>query len=633
MENRYESILPRLAASAQRHPRWYRARVVALAMLGYGMLVGLLVLLVAAAAFVVFMGFQAGGAAAWKLAIPLLVLIGILLEALWIQIDPPKGLVLDRKEAPALWAEIERIRKAMKAPAPHQVLISNELNASIQQVPRLGILGFYRTYLTIGLPLAAALTPDELRAVLAHEYGHIAGAHGRFGVWIYRVRATWMQVLDSLEERRHPALALFRAFLRWYAPFFDAYTAVLRRAHEFEADRDAARVAGAEAAAAGLCRLNVAARFMDEAYWPGVLTEVPERSRAPEDTVRRLLHQAPGAALHPDAAAWLAEEAALATEPWDSHPSLADRLAALGSAPVVPAGPARPSGAEAFFGEAAPRLADRLGRRWADAMQLSWGEKHEQHLRMTRRLADIEARAGEQPLPPEQARERIILTFQLRGATVAVPLMRDFLDAGQDDPSVHFLLGQALVLEDDEAGLRHLERAMELDPDTTFAACDVATGFLHARGRGGDADAFRRRAAERAEILERARAERDARTLSHRDTFLPHGLETAHAQALSTQLSMVRGLKRALLARKAVTVMPETPCFVLAVEPVWKPGELEGNNPSDQLAERVLKSVSLPGTLLVIEFVENGWALEKTLQQVPGAELFRRAAPARAGAR
>lgn len=128
--------------------------------------------------------------------------------------------------------------------------------------------------------------------------------------------------------------------------------------------------------------------------------------------------------------------------------------------------------------------------------------------------------------------------------------------------------------------------------------------------------------------------ERDARNLSHKDFFLPHGLTVEQAQGLSTHLSTVRGLKRALLVRKQVTVLPDTPCWVLAVEPVWKPGEVEGgHNPSDKLAERVLGSVSLPGTLIVATLGGESRALEKAIVQVPGAELFSRAGAARAGAR
>jgi Zn-dependent protease with chaperone function len=636
MTDRYESMLPGLAKHAERHPRLYRAQVAALAMLGYGLLLGTLLLLIAAAVLTMVASSREDDAAAWALGVVLMGMILTLGEALWIHIPPPRGLVLKRTEAPALWAEIERIRQELRAPAPHQVLISDEMNASVEQVPRFGILGFYRTYITIGLPLAAALTPDEFRAVLAHEYGHLAGAHSRFGVWIYRVRATWTQLLEVLWERRSVTLLVFRAFVRWYAPLLEAYSTVLRRAHEFEADRIADRVAGAAANAAALCRLAVASRFLAEVFWPALSREVRDRPQAPADVFRRLLDQAPGAAAHPDASRWLAENAGQTTEPWDSHPSLTDRLTALGATPAPPAppaAPAGPSGAHAFFGEHAAPLADRLGRRWADTMQFNWRKDHDEHVQMVQRLASLEARGGEQPLEPAEARERIQLTVQLHGATVAMPLIRDFLASGQADSGVHLVLGRAMLEQGDENGLRHLEQAMELDRGTTEEACAAAVAYLESHGRPAEAQAFHQRASAYLDVVQRASEERDPRNLNFRDTFLPHGLGEADARALSTHLSTVRGLRRALLARKQVSVMPETPCWVMVLDPVWKPGDMEsGYNPSAHLGERVRKSVQLPGTLIIVEIVENGWALEKVIAAVPGAELFSRAS-ARAGAR
>ena len=626
-------MIRRLAASAGRHPRLYHARVLAVAALGYVLVLGVLLAAVAVAISIVVVAVRTDEYRPMKLLVPVLAFIGLLVESLWIDVAPPKGVVLGRNEAPALWAEIERVRRAMGAPAPYQVLVTGELNAWVQQVPRLGVLGFYRTYLGIGLPLAASLTADELRAVLAHEFGHVSRKHGRLVVWIFRVRETWEQMLETLEGERHWTRGPLRAFLQWYLPFLDAYMVVLRRAFEFEADRHAARVAGSVPAAGELCRVAVADRWLEGVFWPAVFRGMARQPQAPADVFRHLLREAPGAAQQPDAAAWLREEMGQPTQPWDTHPSLAERLAALGARPVLPGAPAEPSGAVAFFGEHLERVAGRLGRRWADATQFTWRRQHEQHLRTAERLSALEARAAEQPLSADEARERILLTVQLRGQTVAIPLMRGFLDAGQDDASVHFLLGRTLLEEGDEAGLRHVERAMELDADAVPAGCELAAGFLEERGRGAEARTYHRRGQAHAETLQRAQAERDPRHLSANDRFLPHGLDEGQVKALAGQLALVGGLKRALLVRKVVTLHPEVPCFVLLVEPAFNPeAEVDGGNPSHQLVPRVAKAVNAPGTLMVLMLC-SARALDAAIQRVPGAEVYTRPLRARAAAR
>lgn len=628
MQNKYEPMLPRLAEFAARHPGVYRARVMALAALGYGLLLGLVVVLVALEVFLGIVMIRTGAFQILKLAIPLLVFIGILVESLWIEVLPPKGIELGRNEAPALWAEIDRVRRELRAPAPYKVLIDRQVNASVQQVPRLGVLGFYRTYLTIGLPLAASVTPAEFRALLAHEFGHVSRKHGRLGMWIYRVQATWSEVLEELEQSDHWSRGAFRAFLRWYAPYFDAYTAVLRRAHEFEADRAAAAVAGNEAAVTLLCRLAVADRYQDDVFWPAVQAYVAKGPNAPAGVFRQLLLDAPKAAEHHEARIWLSDAAARRTRPWDTHPSLSERLASLGAAPAVPAAPAQPSAAEVLFGTHLERVADRLSRKWTDDVQFTWHKLYKEHLALSERLSALDQRAGAQPLPPVEERERILLTVKVKGETVAMPLVRDFVAAGQSDGQIHFLWGRNLLRDGDEEGLRHLERAMEMDVDLVPAACALAAGHLETHGRPAEAAAFRARSDAHLEAVQQAHAERSAETLSATDTFLPHGLDADHVREIARRFADEPDVSRALLVRKEVTALADLPCFVLALS--FRPAK-GTRQPRALTVSHLVSLVQVRGTLTIVELHSSG--LSFSLERVPGAEVYNAAALAPAGAR
>jgi hypothetical protein len=99
--NKYEAMLPRLAQLAARHPRLYRARVLALGAFGYGLILGLLLFLVGALVLAVVGAISTGEFALLKLAVPLLVFIGVLVDALNIEIAPPKA---------SCWAETRRRR-------------------------------------------------------------------------------------------------------------------------------------------------------------------------------------------------------------------------------------------------------------------------------------------------------------------------------------------------------------------------------------------------------------------------------------------------------------------------------------------------------------------------------------------
>ena len=151
-------------------------------------------------------------------AIPLLALSYAIVRSLWVRLPPPEGRRIGRAEAPQLFDLCELLRKWLRGPRIHRILVTDDFNASIVQISRLGLFGWPRNYLIIGLPLMLAMSPSKFEAVLAHEYGHLAGAHGHFSAWVYRIRQTWERLATTLGERTRWGAFLFAPFFNWYAP-------------------------------------------------------------------------------------------------------------------------------------------------------------------------------------------------------------------------------------------------------------------------------------------------------------------------------------------------------------------------------------------------------------------------------
>jgi len=174
----FEALVGRLEPEARNHPARYRRRVIALAFAGYAYLGFILALLsgLFALALLSVIYLQALGI---KLAFVIGAFLWFVVSSLWVRLLPPEGIKVTAREAPELLAVVERLQTALGAPPFHEVVIDGNYNASVVQVPRLGVFGWYRNYLTIGLPLMKVLTPEQLEAVIAHELGHLAGGHGR----------------------------------------------------------------------------------------------------------------------------------------------------------------------------------------------------------------------------------------------------------------------------------------------------------------------------------------------------------------------------------------------------------------------------------------------------------------------
>ena len=98
-----------------------------------------------------------------------------MVRSLFVKIPAPAGRRVRREDAPELFAMIDEVIAASRAPRPHNVLLNWDFKCRVQQRPRFGWPGWTRDFLVLGVPLMAALTPEQFKAVLAHEFGHLRG--------------------------------------------------------------------------------------------------------------------------------------------------------------------------------------------------------------------------------------------------------------------------------------------------------------------------------------------------------------------------------------------------------------------------------------------------------------------------
>lgn len=162
----FEAVVKRMARRAQRSPRFYHWRVYALAALGFAALAAM-VLALLLLALSVEIALHAIYAVKFVMLIGALLLV--VMRALWVRLPPPEGERLARRDAPELFALLDRLRARLGTPPVHEVLVTAVFNAGITQVPRLGVCGWHRNYLILGLPLMRCVSAPQLEVVLAHE--------------------------------------------------------------------------------------------------------------------------------------------------------------------------------------------------------------------------------------------------------------------------------------------------------------------------------------------------------------------------------------------------------------------------------------------------------------------------------
>jgi len=228
------------------------------------------------------------------------------------------------KEQPRLFAELERIARATSQAMPAEVYLLPNVNAFVAR--RGGVFGLGgRRVMGIGLPLIEALTPTQFAAVIAQEFGHYDSGDARLGPWIYKSRAAILRMLQNVSRRR----SWLSKPLEWYGVTFLRLTHAISRRQEFIADVVAVRVAGARALGGALRALERADMGFG-AYWQQELAPALDRGFRPPMTAGfAQFVAAPRIASQLDE---LVEQRLREgkADPYDTHPILRERLAALG---------------------------------------------------------------------------------------------------------------------------------------------------------------------------------------------------------------------------------------------------------------------------------------------------------------
>lgn len=602
----FDALVARLQAQSRADPAGYRRRALLLTLAGFAYLFLVLAAMAVALGALVWLLLHARGSAVavGKLGLPLLYFSWVIVSCLWVPFEPPPGRPVERSRAPALYALAEELRRRMKAPPVHAVVVNEELNAAVSQVPRLGPLGWYKNYLVLGLPLMASMPPAEFATVLAHEFGHLTREHGRLTAWIHRARVTWARLDARLREERPFGSWVLAAFVRWYAPYFNAYTFVMARQQEYEADRLAAAQADAATAAAALARIEVLARALDAGFFAEMRALCAAQPAPPPDACTRMVARLRAAPGLPEVRRWLEDAAGERTSNADTHPAFADRVRALGVARISAPPLVAESAAQRYLGAYAAEAEADANELWAQAAGTGWAAEHEELQEHAARVAELESKRAAGALALEELWELAERAASLHGVAAGLPHARAVLALAPEHAGAHMMAGQALLVAGDGAGAAHLEKAAALDDALRGPALQFLERHWERQRRYDEAQKVHQRLNAHGDELEKAEEERQG--LAAADAVLPHGAPEPALARLRAELAAHDGVKAAWLVRKSVRHLPEQPFYILGVEPDGAWYKLRSADADQELVEKLAAALTLPGQGLLLVLSDSG---------------------------
>ncbi len=553
----FDKLVRKLEAYSEKHPHMYELKLRMLAYLGYFYIFSLMFILIVLLIGSVVITLK------HPYAIKFILILGVILFYIFanlkVKFEKPDGISVTKEDIPAFFKLCDEVSATLKSPKIKQVLITNEHNAAIVQFPKLGIFGWHENYLIIGLPLMQSLSPAEFKAVLAHEFAHLSHAHGKFGNWIYRVRKTWNQMMDSFADS-----LLFKHFFNWYAPYFWAYSFVYARANEYEADRSAARAVGAANMGNALMRLDISGDYLYKKFWPGIYEHA---DNVPEPAIRAF------AEMHLKAKEfdvaieqqeeWLQKALKRETGTEDTHPSLSDRLKSLKISPNLPQKVVNTS-AEQYLGNYLPKLQKELDDQWQQNISESWKNRYEYVQKTKKEMAEYEAKKEKQKAVTIDESYRYAKCIEeFKGKDEALPLYENVLTENPQHVSAMERVGNLLLEKKDDRGIELIEKVMELDKDYIFDGTKILYYYLVDKGEKEKAQKYYDQANQWSLVVDKAQYERaDMRA---GDEYIAHGLDKETLSKFQEELRKYPFVTEAYLVRKKVKHIPEKPLYVLGV--------------------------------------------------------------------
>lgn len=191
---------------------------------------------------------------------------------------------ITREEQPQLFAFIDDIAREVHTRSPKRVYLSSEVNASVFYDSSFWSMFFpVRKNLQIGMGLVNAVSVQEFKAILAHEFGHFSQKSMKVGSYVYNVNQViynllyenegfdrgmmgWARVSGYFQFFVSISIEIIKAIqsiLKKMYDYVNVQYMALSRQMEFHADEIAANVAGSASLKNALLRLDLASYSYD----------------------------------------------------------------------------------------------------------------------------------------------------------------------------------------------------------------------------------------------------------------------------------------------------------------------------------------------------------------------------------
>jgi Zn-dependent protease with chaperone function len=566
-EEEFISLVRKAEKEAQNRPKLYLFKLALFACFGYAVILLTLTTLLGLTGGLILLAIFSTGIFLLLVKKKLIFVLGfaiwVLIKALWVKLPAPTGYSLKRKDFPALFKELDSLSKQLDAIKVHEVILDRSYNAAVVQHPRLGVLGWNKNYLILGYQLLMGLSPEQMRAVLAHEFGHLSGNHSRFSGWIYRNRISWARVMDAFSNEHSWGGSMMRKFFNWYSPKFDAYSFALARSNEYEADAISAQLTSANIAGQALLNAYVAAPYVEQHYWDDFFKQADHYAKPQTPPLEGLQAFLQSTSINKeDIKEHLNTALNAETHYADTHPCLSDRLKALGDTQKFQLMTSfEVSAAQAWLGNKNSDVLSDFDQKWWQETQERWESRFTYSQESLKALSEFDECIAEE-LSDDNLWKFAYLTQEFRSLEQAQPLLQIYQSRYPKNSDAAYYIARYQMGHDLEAAMLQFKIARH-DPRLIEACAHLGFNLLMSHNQEQEASQWWQECVSINQVFNEAKEERASVTI--RDTLNePSKDQQPLLENLIEQLKAHKRVKKVWIAEKAVSHYKDDPVYIVA---------------------------------------------------------------------
>ena len=247
----------------------------------------------------------------------------VLLKNVPLEFQEPMARELSKEEAPELWRVVNEAAEKLQTAPPDRILVGLQLNFYVTEMAvriKSGLV--HGRVLYLSHPLLKQLSEEEVIAIIGHELGHFIGEDTQMTREFYPLRLKIRATMIAMAQSGLVGWPSFQ-LLNFFAWTFGETEQAASRTRELMADKKGSELTSNRIAARALLKFQIAA----EAFARGLKDAIRDKAANPLDIPMQAIVREQ---LAKETDFWSHLFERKLPHPMDSHPSLHDRLEALG---------------------------------------------------------------------------------------------------------------------------------------------------------------------------------------------------------------------------------------------------------------------------------------------------------------